>query len=77
MFQFDSVLFRRTERQDLELVHNWENDAELMMYSRSRPLSFLSMAQLEKQFEEGLKEEKKFPFIIELVNTKEPIGVAR
>ena len=59
MFQFGSLLFRPTERQDLELMHEWENDSELMMYSRSRPLSFLSMAQLEKQFEEGLKDEKK------------------
>jgi RimJ/RimL family protein N-acetyltransferase len=76
MFQFGGLLFRRTERQDLELLHKWENDAELMMYSRSRPLSFLSMAQLEKQFEEGLKEEKKLPFIIELADKKEPIGIA-
>ena len=68
MFQFGNVLFRPMEKQDLELLHMWENDAELMMYSRSRPLNFLSMVQLEKRFEERLKEEKHLRFIIELVD---------
>jgi len=77
MFQFGDVMFRPTEKQDLELLHMWENDAELMMYSRSRPLNFPSMAQLEKQFEERLKEEKHLRLIIELVDTKKPIGIAR
>jgi RimJ/RimL family protein N-acetyltransferase len=77
MFQFGSVLFRAIEKQDLELLREWENDSELMMYSRSKPLNFTNMAQLEKQFEEWLKEEKNLHFIIELVDKKEPIGTAR
>lgn len=77
MFQFGNVLFRPVEKQDLELLHVWENDAELMMYSRSKPLTFLSMVQLEKRFEERLKEEKHLRFIIELVDTMKPIGIAR
>lgn len=76
MFQFGSVLFRRIEKQDLELIHRWENDAELLMYSRGKPLNFVSMPQLEKQFEEALKDETRLPFIIELTDTKELIGVA-
>jgi len=76
LFQLGSLLFRRTEKQDLELIHRWENDSELMMYSRSMPLNFVSMPQLEKQFEEALKDETRLPFLIELVDTKEPIGVA-
>ena len=77
MFQFGNILFRPTEKQDLELIHTWENDAELMMYSRSKPLNFPSMTQLEKEFEERLKEEKHLRLIIELVDTKEAIGIAR
>ena len=77
MFEFGDVMFRPTEKQDLELLHTWENDSELMMYSRSRPLNFPNMAQLEKQFEERLKEEKHQRLIIELVDTKKPIGIAR
>ena len=77
MFKFGDILFRPTEKQDLELVHKWENDAELMMYSRSKPLNFVNMTQLEKQFEERLKEEKNLYFIIEYFDRKEPIGSAR
>ena len=77
MFQFGNVLFRPMEKQDLELLHIWENDSELMMYSRSRPLNSVNMIQLEKQFDEWMKEEKNLHFIVELVDTKEPIGVAR
>ncbi len=77
MFQFGSVVLRPTEKQDLELLHTWENDAELMMYSRSMPLNFRSVAQLEAQFEERQKEERNFYLIIELVETGEPIGTAR
>jgi len=76
MFQFGSLVFRRTEKQDLELIHKWENDSELMMYSRSMPLNFVTVTQLEKQFEEGLKDENRLPFIVELADKKEPIGVA-
>jgi len=77
MFQFGNVILRPTERQDLRLLHTWENDAELMMYSRSIPLNFVNMAQLERQFEERLTEEKNLRFIIELAETRKPIGIAR
>ncbi len=78
IFQFGNIVFRPVEQQDLELLHVWENDAELMMYSRSQPLSFLSMAKLERQFEERLKEEKHLRLIVELHDTKTtPVGIAR
>ncbi len=76
LFQFGKVLFRPLEKQDLELLHEWENDSELMMYSRSKPLNFVSMAQLERQFDEWVKEEKELRFIIEFADSKEPIGIA-
>ncbi len=76
MFQFGKVLLRSREKEDLELVHKWENDSELMMYSRSKPLSFVSMAQLERQFEEKVKDEKNLFMMIELDQFKEPIGFA-
>ncbi len=76
MFRFGSVLFRPLEKKDLELIHKWENDSELMMYSRSKPLNLVNIAQLEKQFEESLKDEKNLLFIVELIDSKEPIGKA-
>jgi RimJ/RimL family protein N-acetyltransferase len=76
MFQFGDLLFRPRERQDLELIHKWENNSELMMYSRSRPLNLANMAQLERQFEERLKDEKTLFMMVELTSVKEPIGIA-
>jgi RimJ/RimL family protein N-acetyltransferase len=77
VFEFGRVRFRALEREDLRLLHGWENDSELIMYSRSRPLNFVSLAQLEKQYEDWMKDEKELHFIIELVDSKEAIGIAR
>jgi RimJ/RimL family protein N-acetyltransferase len=77
VFEFGKVRFRALEREDLKLLHVWENDSELIMYSRSRPMNFVSIAQLEKQFEDWTKDEKDFRFIVELVDSGEPIGIAR
>jgi diamine N-acetyltransferase len=77
VFEFGRVRFRPLERDDLGLLHGWENDSELIMYSRSRPLNFASLAQLEKQFEDWMKDEKELRFIVELVDSKEAIGIAR
>jgi diamine N-acetyltransferase len=77
MFEFGSVRFRAVEKDDLKLLHKWENDFELMFYSRSKPLNFASFAQLEKLYDEWVKDEKELHFVVELVDSKEPIGVAR
>lgn len=77
VFEFGDMRFRPLEREDLKFLHVWENDFELMMFSRSRPLNFASLAQLEKQYEEWVKDEKEQRFIVELVDSNEAIGVAR
>ena len=77
MFEFGRVRFRALEREDLALLHGWENDSELIMYSRSRPLNFVSLVQLEKQYEDWMKDEKELHFIVELADSKEAIGIAR
>jgi len=77
MFEFGNVRFRPIEREDLKLLHEWENDFETIMYSRNRPMNFVSMAQLEKQYEEWMKDERETRFIIELADSKEAIGIAR
>lgn len=77
MFEFGKLRFRPVEREDLKLLHEWENDFELIMYSRSKPMNFVNMAQLEKQYEEWVKDEKELRFIVELVDSKEAIGIAR
>ncbi len=77
MFEFGKLRFRPIEKEDLKTLHQWENDFELIMYSRSYPMSFVNMAQLEKQYEEWAKDEKHLRFIVELVDSQEPIGIAR
>ncbi|MGD8507004.1 MAG: GNAT family protein [Candidatus Bathyarchaeota archaeon] len=77
MFEFGKLRFRPIEREDLKLLHEWENDFELIMYSRSKPINFVNMAQLEKQYEDWVKDEKELRFIVELVDSKEAIGIAR
>ena len=76
MFEFGNLRFRPLEKDDLKLLHVWENDFELMMYSRSKPLNIVSMAQLEKQYEEKMKEKNNLYFIMENMESNEPIGFA-
>ena len=77
MFEFGDIRFRPMEREDLKVLHQWENDFETIMYSRNRPMNFVNMPQLEKQYEEMLKEQRETRFIVELADTKESIGIAR
>ena len=77
MFDFGRVRFRAFERDDLRLLHTWENDSELILYSRSRPLNSVNMDQLEKQYEDWVKDEKELHFIVELIESNEAIGTAR
>jgi len=76
MFEFANLRFRPLEKEDLRLLHVWENDFEVMMYSRSKPLNMASMAQLEKQYEERMKEKKNLYFIVENTESNEPMGFA-
>jgi len=64
------------EKDDLKLVHVWENDFETMMYSRSQPLSTISMSQFEERYAEWMKDEKSVYFVVENITSKEPIGTA-
>jgi RimJ/RimL family protein N-acetyltransferase len=76
MFEFGNIRFRPWEKEDLKLLHQWENDFELIMYSRSLPMNFMSMTQIEKMYEERMKEEKNLYFIVETINPHESIGIA-
>lgn len=77
MYEFGSIRLRPIEKEDLKTLHEWENDFELIMYSRNRPINFVNMAQLERQYEEWVKAERELHFIVELVDSKEAIGIAR
>jgi diamine N-acetyltransferase len=76
LFEFAELRFRPLEKDDLRLLHVWENDFETMMYSRSQPLCTISMSQFEERYAEWIKEEKSINFIVENTTLKEPIGTA-
>jgi diamine N-acetyltransferase len=76
MFEFAGLRFRPLEKEDLKLLHVWENDSELMMYNRQEPLNMVTMAQLEERFAEWTKNEKNLLFIVENMGSNEPIGFA-
>jgi hypothetical protein len=76
LFEFAELRFRPLEKEDLKLVHAWENDFELMMYSRNQPLNTVSMTQLEERYTEWMKNERNIYFIVENMESKEPIGFA-
>lgn len=77
MFEFGNIRLRPMEREDLKVLHEWENDFELTMYSRNIPINFVNMTQLEKRYEEWTKDERETRFIVELADSKEAIGIAR
>ncbi|MCK4498367.1 GNAT family N-acetyltransferase [Candidatus Bathyarchaeota archaeon] len=78
MFEFGDIRFRPIEKDDLKTLHRWENDFELIMYSRSKPINFVNMTQLEKLYEEWVKDKKHLRFIVELrTHAKEALGIAR
>ncbi|MBX5326645.1 MAG: hypothetical protein ACQXXH_06625 [Candidatus Bathyarchaeia archaeon] len=58
MFEFGDVKFRPVEKEDLKLMHQWENDFELIMYSRAQPMNLMNMAQIENSSKKELKKKK-------------------
>jgi len=77
VLEFGDVRFRPVEREDLKLLHGWENDFDVIMYSRGRPLNFVNVDQLERMYEEWVKDEKHLHFIVELISSGEAVGTAR
>jgi RimJ/RimL family protein N-acetyltransferase len=51
------VTLRALEREDLKLIHKWQNDEEVMRLARSQPDHAISMEALAAQLEKNLKDE--------------------
>src|SRR3989304_10368286 len=76
VLEFGDVRFRPVEREDLKLLHGWENDFDVIMFSRGRPLDFVNVDQLERMYEEWVKDEKHLHCIVELISSGEAVGTA-
>ncbi len=51
------VVLLGLEREDLKLLHGWQNDEEVMRLARSFPDQTISMEALEAEYEKELKGE--------------------
>ncbi len=73
------VVLRSFERDDLKLLHKWQNDEEVMRLARSFPDHTISMAALEAKYDRVLKGEDlaERGYIIEEKTSKRALGWAK
>lgn len=77
MFEIGRIRFRPFTREDLSFIERWENEYDVTLYSRGKPLVFKNRDEIEKGFEEYLKDEDEQRFIIELKEDNKCIGMAK
>lgn len=72
------VVLRALEREDLIVLHKWQNDEEIMRLARSFPDHVISKEALEAEFARELKGEDtgRRAYIIEEKSSNKPIGWA-
>jgi RimJ/RimL family protein N-acetyltransferase len=72
------VVLRALEREDLTVLHKWQNDEEIMRLARSFPDHVISREALEAEFARELKGEDtgRKAYIIEEKSARKPIGWA-
>jgi RimJ/RimL family protein N-acetyltransferase len=51
------IVLRALEREDLKLVHKWQNDEEVMRLARSQPDHVISMEALSAELDKQIKNE--------------------
>ncbi len=76
MLEIGPIILRSWEKDDLERIHRWENDFELMLYSRGMPHSMKPYENVVDYFEEERKREDRLHYVITLKNGGEAIGTA-
>ena len=72
------VALRALEREDLLVMHKWQNDEEIMLLARSFPDHVISKEALEAEFARELKGEDtgRRVYIIEEKSGHKPVGWA-
>ncbi len=78
MLSGKKVALRALEREDLKVLHKWQNDEEIMRLARSFPDHVISMEALGVEFEKELKGEDtgRRAYIIEEKSSGKPVGWA-
>ena len=55
MLTSKQIVLQALEREDLSLIHKWQNDEEIMRLARSQPDHTISLEALAAEFEKNLK----------------------
>ncbi len=78
MLSGKKVVLRALEREDLIVLHKWQNDEEIMRLARSFPDHVISKEALQLEFEKELKGEDtgRRAYIIEEKPSGKPVGWA-
>jgi len=76
MLEIGPIILRAWEKRDLEDVHRWENDFDVMLYSRGKPHNMVSYENVVDYYEEERKNERRLHYIIVLKERDENIGTA-
>jgi len=78
MLSGKKVVLRALEREDLIVLHKWQNDEEIMRLARSFPDHVISKEALQAEFEKELKGEDtgRRAYIIEEKSSGKPVGWA-
>ena len=76
MLEIGPVILRSWEKNDLEKIHRWENDFQLMLYSRGIPHNMKPYENVVDYFDEERKNENRLHYVILLKESNEAIGTA-
>jgi RimJ/RimL family protein N-acetyltransferase len=73
-----TVVLRAFEREDLKLVHRWQNDEDVMRLARSSPDHAISREALDARYEKAIKGDDfaEREYIIQEKSSEQPIGWA-
>ncbi len=71
-----TIVLRPLEREDVKLIHKWQNDEEVMRLARSEPDHAISMEALTTELDKSIKAEDQMTrrFGIEEKSSKKLIG---
>ncbi len=76
MFEIGEIRYRAMDRDDIPLLENWESEHQVTLFSRGEPIVFKNRDDIEKEYEENLKDDDKLVMIVELIKDDKAIGIA-
>ncbi|MGM0404577.1 MAG: GNAT family N-acetyltransferase [Thermoplasmatota archaeon] len=76
MFEIGQIRFRAMDREDIPLLVNWESEHQVTLFSRGEPIVLKNRDDVEKEYEENLKDDDKMVMIVELIGDDKAVGIA-